>query len=251
MKKLTLTTLAVATMLFTLSCGNKSEKETPSETKTEEVTEKVEKADVESEATEAEESTGEVSEIVNIKKKWLDGDFGVYEDTSKPNIKQFAKVFCEQYPEYKPNKMFLEYLKNPKAYDEGKTGYSIDVREKNGFASCHLMGQFNSNLDCCYWICDNDHRLVAFWLDEDFEDDDLSACAIFFYDYDRVTGNMTPRPEWTVMIENAVKGFDAYNVELPVQGKDIIITKFTETEDEGFDTEEQIMKWNGQGFILK
>ena len=43
MKKLTLTTLAVATMLFTLSCGNKSEKETPFETKTEEVTEKVEK----------------------------------------------------------------------------------------------------------------------------------------------------------------------------------------------------------------
>ena len=72
---------------------------------------------------------------------------------------------------------------------------------------------------------DNTTCLVAFWLDEDFENDDLSACAIFFYDYDRVTGNMTPRPEWTVMIENAVKGYDAYNVELPVQGKDIIITK--------------------------
>lgn len=252
MIKNNLTAFLIATMLLsTQACGNKNEnaEKNADEEKTE-VTGTTESQETTSDATEAEISSEDTSEITRIKGVWRTQAIEVESGDITPGIKEFALAFCKQYAKYKPNEALESYILQPKEYNEEKTGCAIIDEERNGFISSHAMFQYNLNTDCCYWKCDNGHRLVAFWLEEEFENEAAARLALF-YDYDPTTDKMTPKPELTDMIENAAKSSDAYEVNLPAKGKDITLTKFTNADDDSYDSTEQLLKWNGQGFDLK
>ena len=250
MRTLKLTTVVVATALCAMSCGKKAENDSKAAEKAETV-EKAENAAAVDEGAATEATGGEVSEIINIKNLWQEKTIAVEPAAAATGIRQFALAFCGQFPEYEPNRFLREYLQDPKGYDREATGYFVEVNDRNGFAFCRFMAEYSTDVDCCYWKCDNGHCLVAFWLVEEHENDVATGKAALFYDYDPATGKMSPRPEWTVMIENAVKAADDYNITLPEEGKDIIITKFTDSGDDSYDSTSQTMKWNGQGFTLR
>lgn len=242
----------VTMLLFTTACGNKNESVEQKASEQEKVEESdMSKAqDTTTEATDEEVMAETASEITRIKGVWRSQVIDVKTGDKTPGIKDFALAFCEKYVKYSPNEALKNYIKQPKAYNPEKNGgCAINDEERNGFISSHAMYQYNLNTDCCYWKCDNGHRLVAFWLEEEFENEAAERLAMF-YDYDPTTGVMTPKPEWTDMIDNAVKSYDSYMVRLPAEGKDIELTKFTNAEDDSYESTEQLMKWNGNGFTL-
>lgn len=257
MMKNYLTAFVVAAMLLSFqACGSKNEgaEKNADEEKTEVADQTVKDAEAQEEATEdsdAEADEGFASEIENIEKVWRTQAIEVESGDITPGIQQFALAFCKMYPKYSPNAALQSYLIEPKAYNEEKTGCHINDATKNGYLTSRAMSQFNLNTDCCYWKCNNGHRLVAFWLDEGFENPDNDAHLALFYDYDPATDTMTPKPELTDMILKAAKSADEYSVTLPEEGKDITLTLFTDGGDDNYDSTEKIMKWNGQGFNLK
>ena len=253
MIKNNLTAFVIAAMLLsTQACGNKNENDEKNadEEKTE-VTGTTKGQNDASEVSDVEATSEDTSEIIRIKGVWRTQAIEVESGDITPGIKEFALAFCKQYAKYKPNEALQSYLIQPKEYNEEKTGCAIIDEERNGFIASHAMSQYNMNTDCCYWKCDNGHRLVAFWLDDEYENEAASAKLALFYDYDPATDKMTPKPELTDMIENAAKSFDSYEVKLPSEGKDIVLTKFTNADEDSYESTEQLLKWNGQGFDLK
>ena len=188
-------------------------------------------------------------DIQRIRDTWrkqkIDGGMG----DITPGITEFAFAFCGEYKDFAPNAALYTYLMMPGEYKEEETGFAINDKKNNGFVSAHGMGQYDTKTDCCYWNCDDGHQLLAFWLLDEHEDS--SDQLVLFYDYDREEDILTPRPALTDMIEKAVKGYDSYAVNLPIQGKDIAIDTYTDAGDDSYETGSILLKWNGNGFVQK
>ena len=60
---------------------------------------------------------------------------------------------------------------------------------------------------------------------------------------------MTPETELTNMVERRVKGYDSYEVELPNEGKDLLIHCYSYNEKEdNAEVDDINLKWNGMTF---
>lgn len=175
---------------------------------------------------------------------WKSTAINVDAGSGKPGIKQFALAFCNQYQGYKPCAALSAYLTDK----QSDPYFNIEDKTRQGYIACRTQAQFSQDITCCYWNCNNGHCLVAFWLDDSYENGDRYTLPAF-YDYDPSTQVMTPRTELTTMVENRMKTFDEFSVELPSAGKDIILTghKIDHENDCTYNTD-VTMKWNGNGF---
>ena len=188
-----------------------------------------------------------VTPLAAIKKQWRTFSFAVKPGDATPGIKQFTFAFVTYYPAFEPNKALIDYITSPKGYDPEKTGCVITDNERQGHLRSSAMSQYSKETTCCYWKRQNGHRLVAFWMLEEHEDSNTDCRVPAFYDYDPKADLMKPEPALTDMVEQIAKGYDAYNVKLPVEGKDIEVVCYRFNEDSAKDFS-FIMKWNGQSF---
>ena len=190
------------------------------------------------------------SEIPTIRRKWASEPLIDVAVGEPADIERFANAFCKEYTYYKPNKMIFDYLEAPGRYDEDETGFLIDNQSSRGYLSCSMMSEYDWSTVCCYWKRDNGHKLVAFWLVEQHESDDMDEHLLAFYDYDPETDNMMPEEELTDKIEDAMSRFDTYSVKLPAKGKDIELTGY-DFDDDSADNTYYILRWNGYDFRME
>lgn len=166
----------------------------------------------------------------------------------KTDIERFASVFCNAFPNFDANEALLDYFKDPNAeYDEFR---NVDIQKQNGYIFCNCRAVVGCDLTTCYWNCDNGHKLVAFWMEEEEnEPEDIYDKLLLFYDYDPATDKMNPAPALIEPIEKAVAKYgDLYWVSLPNEGKDISISCEDRVNGGYVD---YIYRWNGNGFDLE
>lgn len=248
MKKCMFWMVLATTALMLAACGGKT-------AKTESEDEKSETAAVQEETTGMDEDDSDVldgyKQIDKIRQVWASQTIAT--EGKDVNIGMLAKAFCKQYADYQPNKVLLRYLNGDKNYNEGMP-FSYDVRDmaSNGYLRCLALLQYDMLTDCCYWNRNNGHKLVAFWLSSTYESSTMDRHLAAFYDYDPSTGIMTPEPKLTQMIEKTASQYDAYSVQLPEEGKDIMIYDFTINEEEdSADSKNYALRWNGYDFKLE
>ena len=110
------------------------------------------------------------------------------------------------------------------------------------------MVQYTNLTDVCYWNRKDGHQLVAAYM-EDSGEGGWFENLVVFYDYDYANDLMTPEPELTQMIEDRMKKFDAYSVQLPREGKDIEVAGYViDEEQDNADGITLKLKWDGQTF---
>ena len=236
--------------LLMVSCGEKKQEAPAPDAATEEVTpNKDDASQTDAEMTEESEAAID-SKIDNIRKVWKSQSFEVEPGDITPGIHEFALAFCKQYPDYEPNECLSSYLISPSEYKEEKTGYHINDNKAKGFISASSMAQYTTASNFCYWKRKDDHRLFAAWLLEEFENGGDHAL-IAFYDYDVANDLMKPEPKLTQMVEDAMKGFDSYAVNLPIDGKNIELIGYKFTEEDSAEPTSYQMIWDGQTFQLK
>lgn len=186
--------------------------------------------------------TGSIGEI---KKVWAKRSFNVDPGDKTPNVETFALAFCEKYPEYDINEVLRNYLVSG-TYDSNE--YEIINDKKNGYIRCMWMVQYTNLTDVCYWNRKDGHQLVAAYM-EDSGEGGWFENLVVFYDYDYANDLMTPEPELTQMIEDRMKKFDAYSVQLPREGKDIEVAGYViDEEQDNADGITLKLKWDGQTF---
>ena len=182
--------------------------------------------------------------IASIRKAWTGKTIEVDAGDVDRGIEQFAIAFCDAYPQCETNKAMLDYLMSGKK-DEL---YDVISKPRNGYARCIMKVETIHVTEMCYWNRQNDHKLFAAFMSaasESGEEDNL----VVFYDYDPATDVLTPEPELTNMIERRVKGYDSFAVDLPDEGKDIIIHAYTvDKENDSAESDDTTLKWNGMTF---
>ena len=184
------------------------------------------------------------SEVQAIAQVWKSRPLNVAAGASTPGIKQFALAFCNRYGDYKACSALTGYL-TKKASDPA---FHIEDKARQGYIACRSMAQYPRDLICCFWNCNDGHQLVAFWLDEAYENGE-SYHLPAFYDYDPASGVMSPRPELTAKVESRMKAFDDYSVVLPDVGKDIVLTGYKiDAVNDCAENTELRLRWNGNGF---
>ncbi|MBR5102080.1 MAG: hypothetical protein IK092_03045 [Muribaculaceae bacterium] len=216
-------------------------------------------------ANEAEEfvdfETEEAEEPVSEETK-LTGDLASYvrswdkvrikvDGGSSPNVRMFAKALCRQFNGYGPAEALENYTTYPNDYDYNEDLYQIEDKTSNGYIHCTGLTQFQNKIACCYWRRSNGHRLVALWIGAEKENPSLNKHLLAFYDFDPSTGYLTPEKELTRKVDNKVRGYDSYVVDLPIEGKNIIIQAFNYDYDgDSANSREFKLRWNGDSFNL-
>lgn len=199
--------------------------------------------------------------IESIREVWAGKPIKVNRSNTVPDILQYAKAFCQTFPQCETNKALKEFLTSPDADKnecqldlasqdgEHTISYRINSNPRNGYIRCMAEVQTDRFTYVCYWNRKDGHKLVAAFMDECWESPSWDQCLVVFYDYNPTTDTMTPEPALTSMIEKRMKKYDVYSVELPEEGKDIEVLGFTidEEEDSG-EYDELKLKWNGQTF---
>ena len=164
----------------------------------------------------------------------------------KTDIVSFASVFCNAFPNFDANGDLVKYLKDPDGYDSDDY-YRVDIQKQNGYirwSGCAVVG---CDLTTCYWNCDNGHKLVAFWMEEEEnEPEDIYDKLLLFYDYDPATDMMNPATALVEKIEKDMAQNSIYGVGLPNEGKDISLSGSVNGEYHDY-----IYRWNGNGFDLE
>ncbi len=242
-KRLTIAMLIMAAIV--MACGNKEGTGKTAGTEAEPQTQTAVANEIDPEG---------LQEIKAMQSTWKTKKITVDSGDITPDISVFSLAFCDAYPKYKPNAALKEYLIQPKDYDEEKMGFEIDVEKNNGYISCENNAQYSWDTTCCYWKRKDGHNLVAFFLEREFENMENPADGklLLFYDYDPATDVMTPEPELSEMVAEAVKSFPDYSVSLPDEGKNIEITTYTDNgEEDSYDSTSQMMVWDGQTFSIK
>ena len=170
---------------------------------------------------------------------------------AKANILDYAQAFCGKYNSYEPNKKILKYLADPKAYDKEAEVYSIDSDVANGYISSNLMTEIDRFTTMCYWNRKNGHSLVGVFMINGSENTKPES-AFMFYDYDPKTNIMTPDTDVCQVVEKVAlnKDFEDYALELPKEGKDIIVKLYSDNGADGYDITEMTLKWTGDTFTL-
>ena len=249
MKKSMFWMVLATTALMLTACGGKT-------AKSESEDEKSETAAVQEEMTGMdEEDDSDVldgnRQIDKIRQAWASQTIAT--EGKNVNIGMLAKAFCKQYADYQPNKVLLRYLNGEKNYNEGLPfEYNVNDMTSNGYLRCLALLQYDMLTECCYWNRNNGHKLVAFWLSATFESSTMDRHLAAFYDYDPATGIMTPEPKLTEMIEQTASQYDAYTIQLPDEGKDIMIYDYTiNYEDDSAESKNYALRWNGYDFKLE
>ena len=190
-------------------------------------------------------SSDDPSGIASIRKAWTGKTIEIGAGDT-PRIEHFGLAFCQEYPQCETNRVLGEYLMSPKDFKNDL--YDVQDVEKNGYISCQMRTEITPHTDICYWNRQNSHKLFAafmHWATEGGEEENL----VVFYDYDPATDAMTPETELTNMVERRVKGYDSYEVELPNEGKDLLIHCYSYNEKEdNAEVDDINLKWNGMTF---
>ena len=252
----TLSTIMVATFALMLAaCGGKTAREGNDVTNQTYDVAAADTADEDREMTEEEiEADGGIvkGKIIPIEQSWRKKTLTNVTGQGRTGIKAFAQAFCEAFPDYIPNKLLLQYLTTGKMTHPQAEIFGINDQSKKGYISSVMRTENTWNTDCCYWKRNDGHSLVAFWLAEQFENDDIDTHLIAFYDYDPKKNTMTPEPALTEMVEDVAKNFRTYIVTLPAEGKDITLMCIKEN-DSAEDSFEDIcydLTWNGYAFSV-
>ena len=169
----------------------------------------------------------------------------------KTDIERFAYVFCNKYANFEPNQVLLDYLKDPKGFNN--EDYSVDDHKNNGYINCVGQFQIPCEMAGCYWNRDNGHKLVAFWMEKGHEiDPSFAQSLLVFYDYDPATDIMNPEPALTDSVNIAMNQYEDYSVVLPDEGKDIqIVGHMFDYENDSAENTYYIYRWNGKDFNLE
>ena len=199
--------------------------------------------------------------IESIREVWAGKPIKVNRSNTVPDILQYAKAFCQTYPQCETNRALGKFLASPDAdkkecqlelasQDDGYTNtFHINSNPRNGYIRCMEGVQTDRFTYVCYWNRKDGHKLVAAFMEECWESPSWDQCLVVFYDYNPATDTMTPEPALTSMIERRMKRYDAYSVELPEEGKDIEVLGFTIDEEEDSGEYDALkLKWNGQTF---
>ena len=103
----------------------------------------------------------------------------------------------------------------------------------------------------CYWNRKNGHSLVGVFMVNGSESG-KSENVFMFYDYDPKTNIMTPDMDVCKVVEKVAldKTFDDYALELPQEGKDIVVNLYSDDEENSYDMTEMTLKWTGDTFTL-
>ena len=242
--------MALAAFSFMLTaCGNEQAKqEQNKENDKQEVVE--DQSQSQEEQSQSQKESTQPTILDDIRGVWEKNTLSGVAVDGKTDIERFAYAFCNEYAEYEANQAILDYLKDPNR--EAPEGFAIDNQKNNGYINCYSLFVLNNrNVTTCYWNRDNGHKLVAFWLDMDFEDyTQAKNCQLLaFYDYDPATDKMTPEPALAKAIDVAMAQYEDYNVGLPDEGKDIRIEALV---DLGLlEYTNYIYRWNGNDFSLE
>ena len=193
------------------------------------------------------------NELPGIRSAWASKKLTGVAAGKTADIERFALAFCKQYAKYKPNKYLCEYLQAPSKYDEETADYRVSNQKKSGYLSCAVNFDFDWLTDCCYWNRSNGHKLVAFWMTETHVSWDIDEHLLAFYDYDPATDTMTPEPNLTKKVEEAMRTFDSYHVVLPLKGKDIGLEGRMIFDHSKDDTLQPfyLLRWNGNDFKVE
>ena len=169
----------------------------------------------------------------------------------KAQIRNFAKAFCSQYQQYKPNVAMVDYLKKPGEYDWDEKYYYVEDDPRNGYIKSDLLGQFDFMTAMCYWRRANKHQLVGVLMQIGHEGE-RSDAVMLFYDYDPETQVMTPETEVYQTVVNIVKKHrgDMF-VRLPQEGKDIEVSTVVWSEEDDFIFDDFLLHWTGDSFVEK
>ena len=213
---------------------------------------------VKTESTEVQDGneSAEVDDAVSegiglIASKWKKTPITVSPKGAKANINDFAQAFCGQYGSYEPNEKILKYLADPKAYNKEDEVYSVTSDVSNGYISSIQLTEIDRFTKMCYRNRKNGHSLVGVFMVYGSENAE-SESAFMFYDYDPKTNIMTPDLDVCQVVEKVAlnKDFEDYALELPQQGKDIVVKLYSDNGDDGYDITEMTLKWTGDTFIL-
>ena len=245
--------MAIVCVAFLIGCG-KSAKEgenVPDESKDnkEVVTESAE-AQNESESADTDENV--VSGLYDVTSNWKQTPITVSPKGAKVNIQDFAQAFCSQYDRFEPNEKILKYLAAPKTYDEDAEMFRVESDITNGYIRSMLLTEVVRETQMCYWNRKNGHSLVGVFMVKGFESGGKSENVFMFYDYDPKTNIMTPDLNVYKVVEKVAldKAFDEYLLELPREGKDIVVDLYTDNGEDGNDVTEKTLKWTGDTFTL-
>ena len=170
---------------------------------------------------------------------------------AKANIQDFAQAFCSQYDRFEPNEKILKYFAAPKTYDEEAEMYRVESDITNGYIRSMLLAEVARETQMCYWNRKNGHSLVGVFM-ENGSENSKSENVFMFYDYDPKTNIMTPDMDVYKVVEKVAldKAFDDYLLELPQEGKNIVVDLYTDNADDGYDVTEKTLKWTGDTFTL-
>lgn len=197
-------------------------------------------------ANDSEEEIDELDAIRSIRKEWAEKTINVEAEKETVGIEQFAMAFCKTYPDFVVNKMMGDYLVAPEEYKNEL--YGINNQSDNDFIRCMMMVETTNQTDVCCWDRKDGHKLFAASMAAGHENGDGESLVVF-YDYDPATGVMTPEPALTEMVEKQGEGYDAYEVRLPQEGKDIVVYVCKANDElDNYDCNEQKLTWNGTTF---
>lgn len=239
MKKHLLAVMLLAASLMMTACGNGNNNQKNNTTPNENNEQKKEEVI----NTNTEDSFG----IASIRKAWTRENIDVDPGDITPGIEQFALAFCKTYPQYDLNKVLMDYIISPNDYN--KDEYEIVNDPRNGYIHCMWEVQTTPVTDVCYWNRNNDHKLIAAYMEDTHESGEWAERLVVFYDYDPLTVIMTPEPALTEKIEQRMNKYDDYSVILPQNGKDIVVVGYVfDEENDSADRVEFKLKWDGMTF---
>ncbi len=243
--------MAIVCMMFLTGCGKSNEgKSASGESKDnkEVVTESAEEQ-TESESADMDEELPEG--IDSMTSGWAETPISVSPKGAKANIQDFAQAFCSQYDRFDPNEKILKYFAAPKSYDEYDELYRVESDITNGYIRSFLLTEVGRLTQMCYWNRKNGHSLVGVFM-ENGSESGKSENVFMFYDYDPKTNIMTPDMDVYKVVEKVAldKAFDDYFLELPQEGKDIVVNLYSDNGEDGYDVTEKTLKWTGDTFTL-
>lgn len=243
--------MAIVCVAFLTGCGKSDEgKSASGESKApKEVTTKQAEEQAESESADVDEDMPEG--IYSMTSGLAETPITVSPMGAKANIQDFAQAFCSKYDRFEPNEKILKYFAAPKTYDEVAECYRVESDIPHGYIESLLLTEVVRTTIMCYWNRKNGHSLVGVFMVNGSESG-KSENVFMFYDYDPKTNIMTPDRDVCKVVEKVAldKTFDDYALELPQEGKDIVVNLYSDDEENSYDVTEKTLKWTGNTFTL-
>lgn len=172
---------------------------------------------------------------------------------SKPKARDFALVFCKQFPGFGANELLQEYMNNPIAFKEKYVYVKVVDDRPNGYIKCEYIAPFdnqnNETVEVCRWMRSNGHSLVGVWMYSDNEAGPVGR-AYAFYDFDPATGLMTPDAPTLATVGNTIKRFSCDDVvmHLPQKGKDLKLDFLEFGNGDFYISNNATLHWTGNQF---